>query len=127
MIPGSGRSPGVGIGYPLQYPWASLVAHLVKKKKKICLQCRRPGFNPWLGKSPGEGKGYPLQISGLENSLNCIAHGVAKSRTRLSDLHFHFLRKYVNKKRVRCRQKKKKKHTTIIIKVNIKGTYKIYR
>ena len=29
-IPGSGRSPGVGIGYPLQYSWASLVAQLVK-------------------------------------------------------------------------------------------------
>ena len=29
-IPGSGRSPGEGIGYPLQYSWASLVARLVK-------------------------------------------------------------------------------------------------
>ena len=26
LIPGSGRSPGVGTGYPLQYSWASLVA-----------------------------------------------------------------------------------------------------
>ena len=30
MIPGSGRSAGEGIGYPLQYSWASLVAQLVK-------------------------------------------------------------------------------------------------
>ena len=30
LIPGSGRSAGVGIGYPLQYSWASLVAQLVK-------------------------------------------------------------------------------------------------
>ena len=30
MIPGSGRSPGEGVGYPLQYSWASLVAQLVK-------------------------------------------------------------------------------------------------
>ena len=30
----------------------------------------------------------PLQYSGLENSLNCIVHGVAKSWTRLSDFHF---------------------------------------
>ena len=29
-IPGSGRSAGEGIGYPLQYFWASLVAQLVK-------------------------------------------------------------------------------------------------
>ena len=31
MIPGSGRTPGEGIGYPLQYSWASLVAQMVKK------------------------------------------------------------------------------------------------
>ena len=30
MIPRSGRSPGEGIVYPLQYSWASLVAHTVK-------------------------------------------------------------------------------------------------
>ena len=38
-----------------------------------------------LGRSPGEGKGYPLQYSGLENSMDCIVHGVAKSQTQLSD------------------------------------------
>ena len=31
LITGSGRSAGEGIGYPLQYSWASLLAHLVKK------------------------------------------------------------------------------------------------
>ena len=40
-----------------------------------------------LERSPGEGKGYPFQYSGLENSMECIVHGVTKSRTRLSDLH----------------------------------------
>ena len=30
-IPGLGRPPGEGIGYPLQYSWASLVAQMVKK------------------------------------------------------------------------------------------------
>ena len=30
LIPGSGRSTGEGIGYPLQYSWAFLVAQLVK-------------------------------------------------------------------------------------------------
>ena len=34
-IPGSGRSPGDGIGYPLQYSWASLVAQLVKNLPAI--------------------------------------------------------------------------------------------
>ena len=41
-----------------------------------------------LGSSPGEGKGYPLQCSGLENSMDSTARGVAKSRTQLSDFHF---------------------------------------
>ena len=41
-----------------------------------------------LGRSPREGKGYPLQYSGLENSMECIVHGVTKSWTRLSDFHF---------------------------------------
>ena len=39
------------------------------------------GSIPGLGRLPGEGKGYPLQCSGLENSMDCIVHGVAKSQT----------------------------------------------
>ena len=46
------------------------------------------GSIPGLGRSPGEGKGFPLQYSGLENSMNCIDHGVTKSQTQLSDFHF---------------------------------------
>ena len=46
------------------------------------------GLIPGLGRSPGEGKGYPLQYPGLENSVDCIVHGVAKSQTRLSDFRF---------------------------------------
>ena len=42
---------------------------------------------PGLGRSPGEGKGYLLQYSGLENSMECIVHGVAKRWTRLSNFH----------------------------------------
>ena len=54
MIPRSRRSPGEGIGYPLQYSWASLVA-----------QVKNPnvgdmGSIPGLGRCPGEGIGYPL-------------------------------------------------------------------
>ena len=44
---------------------------------------------PGLGRPPGEEKSYPLQYSGLENSMDCIVYGVAKSWTRLSDFHFH--------------------------------------
>ena len=38
---------------------------------------------PGLGRSPGERKGYPLQYSGLENSMDCIIHGVTKSNFHL--------------------------------------------
>ena len=41
---------------------------------------------PGLRRSPGEGNGYPLQYSGLENSMD---YTVTKSRTLLSDFHFH--------------------------------------
>ena len=37
---------------------------------RICLQCGRPGFNPWVGRSPGGGNGYPLQNSGPENTMD---------------------------------------------------------
>ena len=43
------------------------------------------GSTPGLGRFPGKGKNYPLQYSGLENSMDRIVHGVAKSWTRLSD------------------------------------------
>ena len=43
-----------------------------------------------LGRSPGEEKGYPLQYSDLENSMDGIVQEVAKSRTQLSNFHFHF-------------------------------------
>ena len=46
------------------------------------------GSAPGLGRSPGEGKDYPLQFSGLENSMDCIVHWMAKSQTRLSDFYF---------------------------------------
>ena len=47
------------------------------------------GSTSGLGRSPGEGKSYPLQYSELENPMDCIVHGVAKSWTWLSDFHFH--------------------------------------
>ena len=85
MIPGLGRSAGEGIGDPLQYSWASLVAQLVKNLPVM--------WETWvrslgLGRSPGERKGYSLQYSGLENPMDCIVHGVTKSQARLRDFHF---------------------------------------
>ena len=50
----------------------------------------RPGSIPGMGRSPGEGNGNSLQYSCLENSMDrgawqVMVHGVAKSRTQLSD------------------------------------------
>ena len=36
------------------------------------------GLISGLGRSPGEGNGYPLQYSGLEDSMDCIVHGVTR-------------------------------------------------
>ena len=58
--------------------------------KKSACNVGELGLIPGLGKSTGEEKGYPLRISGLENSMDCIVHGLAKSWTRLNDFHFHF-------------------------------------
>ena len=49
-----------------------------ESKESACIvgdQCSIPG----LGRSPGEGNGYTLQDSGLENSMDCKVHEVAKS------------------------------------------------
>ena len=52
-----------------------------------------PGSIPECGKSPGEGNGSPLQYSCLENPMEegawwATVHGVAKSRTRLSNFSY---------------------------------------
>ena len=73
LIPGSGSSPEEGIGYPLQYSWAFLVAQMVKNLPAM----RRPGFNPWRrawlpslvflpGKSPWTEEPGGLQSMGLQ-------------------------------------------------------------
>ena len=54
------------------------------------------GSIPGSGRSPGEGNGNPLQYSCLENPMDreawqATVHGVAKSRTRLSDFTFAFI------------------------------------
>ena len=46
-----------------------------------------PSSTPGLGRSNGEGIGYPLQYSGLENTMDYIVHGVAKSWTWMSDFY----------------------------------------
>ena len=58
LIPGLGRSAGEGIGYPLQYSWASLVAQLVKNLPAM----QRPMFDPWVGKIPWRRERLPTPV-----------------------------------------------------------------
>ena len=67
--------------FGLDFPWIS------SGKEFVCT-AGDLGSIPGLGRSSGEGKGYPLQYSGLENSMDCIAHGIAKSQTRQSEFQF---------------------------------------
>ena len=55
-----------------------------------------------LERSSGEGKCYPLQYSGLENSMDCIVHRVAKSQTWLSDFHYCLINWSLNEFNVSC-------------------------
>ena len=86
-IPGSGRSAGEGIGYPLQYSWASFVAQLVKNLHAV--------WETWVWSLSWEdplekGKAtYSSILAWRINSMDYIIHGVAKSQTQLSDFHFH--------------------------------------
>ena len=59
-IPGLGRSPGEGIGYPLQYFWAPLVVQLVKNLPAM----QETGFDPWVGKIPWR-RERPGEVHGL--------------------------------------------------------------
>ena len=87
MIPESGSSPGKGIGYPLQYSWASLVAQLVKNVPAM--------WENWvqsLGWEDPLEEGMATHSSILAWRIPMdrgawwpIVHGVAKSRTQVSD------------------------------------------
>ena len=57
-IPGLGRSAGEGIGYPLQYSWASLVDQLVKNPPPL----RETWVNPWVGKIPWRRERLPTLV-----------------------------------------------------------------
>ena len=67
-----------------------LLILLKDSSERICLQCGRPGFDPWVRKFPWRREWLPFQYSCLENSKDrgawrATVHGVAKTQTRLSD------------------------------------------
>ena len=77
----------------LEKGWATLVflgLPCGSAAKEMAYNAGDLGSIHGLGRSSGEGKGYPLQYSGLENSMDCVVHGVAKSRTQVNNYHFHF-------------------------------------
>ena len=86
-IPGSGRSSGEGISYALQYSWGFPGG---SAGKESTYSARDLGLIPGLGRSPGGGHGTSFQylawrIPTDRGAQWAIVHGVAKSRTRLSD------------------------------------------
>ena len=86
-IPESGRFPGEGIGYPLQYSWVSLVVQTIKNPHAM--------RETWVQSLGWEGpleKGMATHASILawripmdRGAWRATVHGVAKSQTRLSD------------------------------------------
>ena len=86
-IPRSGRSPGEGIGYPLQYSWASLVAQMVKN-----LPAMQETWVQSLGWEDPLEEGMATHSSILawripmdRGAWCATVHGVTKSQTQLSD------------------------------------------
>ena len=63
------------LGLPLWLSW-----------QRLCLQCRRPGFDPWFGKIPWRRERLHTPV--FWPGEICIVHGVPKSWTWLSDFHF---------------------------------------
>ena len=97
-IPGSGRSPGEGIGCPLQYSWASLVAQLVKNPPAM--------HEIWvlsLGWEDPLEKDKATHSSILAWRIPWTVHGVAKSWTPLSDFHFTICNPRIEPRSPRCR------------------------
>ena len=89
-IPGLGRSPGEGKGYPLQRSWAFLVAQLIKNPSAM-----RETWVRSLGWEDPLKKGKATHSSILAWRIPWTVHWVVKGQTRLSDFHFHFLSVYI--------------------------------
>ena len=54
---------------------------------RICLQCRRSGFDSWVGKISWRRERLPTPVFWPGEFMDCLDYGVAKSWTRLNDLH----------------------------------------
>ena len=86
MIPELGRSPGEGIGYPLQYSWASLVAQMVKNPPAMQeTWVRSLGWEDPLEKGMATHSSIlAWRIPMDKGAWRAIVRGVPKSQTQLS-------------------------------------------
>ena len=75
------------------YYTLSRMSKIKMAKYTVCLQCRRPGFDPWVGKIPWRREWLPTpvfllgEVHGQRSLAGYIVHGVVKSQTELSDSH----------------------------------------
>ena len=71
---------------------ASLVTQTVSNfpimQDGICLQCGRPGFDPWVGKIPWRRERPPTPVFSPGEFYGLYSHGVTKSQMLLTDFHF---------------------------------------
>ena len=80
---------GVPLPSPFKCTWNTKIGYMLDHKgflgglagKQSAYDVGDLGSIPGLGRSPGERNSYLLQYSGLENSMDCIVHSVAKSWT----------------------------------------------
>ena len=86
LIPGSGSSPGEGIGYPLQYSWASLVVQMVKNLPALIeTRVQSLGWEDPLEESMATHSSIlAWRILMNRGAWQTVAHGDGKSQTRLS-------------------------------------------
>ena len=86
LIPGSGRSTGEGIGYPLQYPWASFVAHLVKNPPAV----QETWVQSLFGKISWRRERLPTPVFWPGESHGLYSPWGRKELDTMSHFHFHF-------------------------------------
>ena len=83
LIPGTERSPGEEIGYPLQYSWASLVAQTVKNLPAMQeTWVQSLGWeDPWRREWQPTPVFWPGEFHRQRSLAGYVVHGVTKSRT----------------------------------------------
>ena len=96
--------PGLWLAAPprrggrLVLVWTAVFSKWWLRRYRICLQCRRPGFNPWVRKIPWRRKGQPAQVFLVENPMDRGAWRATYSPWGCKELH----RRRRGRQRMRC-------------------------